>query len=75
MRTGCIAPTGNVGQHDPRPNDVRYGSADLRDSFANDFKAANRLPIDVAWRRGISCRPYRCSSPQQQRIGQLVRRG
>jgi hypothetical protein len=63
MRASCIAPTRNVRQHNACPNDVRDCSPRLCDSFTNDFKATDRLPVDIAWssgtpRRCNRCRPY-----------------
>jgi hypothetical protein len=57
MRASCIAPSGNVRQHDPRPNDGRYCSPGLCDSCPNDFKATHRLPVDITRSRGT---PRRC---------------
>jgi hypothetical protein len=60
MRASCIAPSRNVRQHDPRPNDVRYCSARLCDGFPNDFKATDGLPVDITGSRGIPRRCNRC---------------
>jgi hypothetical protein len=52
VRASCITPSRNVSQHDPRPNDIRYCPPSHCDSFPNDFKATDRLPVDITWSRG-----------------------
>ena len=60
MRASSIAPGRNFRQHDPRSNDVRYCSPRFCDRSLNDFKATDRLPVNITWSRGASRRCNRC---------------
>lgn len=54
MRASSIAPMADIYQHDPGPNDVRHSRSRFSDSLVDDFKAADRLRINVAYCRSAT---------------------
>lgn len=54
VRTGRLAPLPNAGEHHPSPDDVGQRAAGLRQRLLDDIKAADRLPVHIAARRGAA---------------------